>query len=172
MPVDKSPTFPEAEKGRRPKFNQLRATNWNQSELQATPVEADKSMYFCVVKWFSFFLALYFLLGSFLPRADWEELPKVAVLLDHYHEHKADAPVDYSFLDFLWSHYVQPDAQGSSDAHNQLPFFQHNLSPAQAIIPSVCFHLQLAEPHLNHLALPVFLHPRQPDNAIFQPPRA
>lgn len=129
-------------------------------------------MYLCCVKWFSFLLAVYFLLGSFLPRADWEELPKLSSLVDHYQEHKAGESSDYSFLDFLWSHYAQPSEQGSSDAHNQLPFFQHNFSPAQALIPALGFRLQLPEPQHTHFALPVFLHPRQPDNAIFQPPRA
>lgn len=131
-----------------------------------------KPLYFCVVKWFSLFLSVYFLLGSFLPRADWEELPKMAVLVDHYQEHKAGESQEYGFLDFVWSHYVHPEKSHDDAQHQHLPFVQHQLVTVMAPIPLFSFRMQLHTPVISHMELPVYLNPRQHQSAVFQPPRA
>jgi hypothetical protein len=73
------------------------------------------------------FMAFYFLLGSFLPGADFSQLSKLPAALRHFQLHKelaADQDATVSFHHFMGAHFWNPDNHDHGDggqSHKDLP---------------------------------------------------
>jgi hypothetical protein len=124
------------------------------------------------MKWLSGILAVYFLLGSLLPKCDWEELPKLAAMVDHFEEHRLEAGSNFTFLDFIEMHYIDPTEDQSDAEHHNLPFYHHHTAPFVAVLPTFYFQIQHHELLIDFSSTRKELQPREHSNSIFQPPRA
>jgi hypothetical protein len=123
------------------------------------------------VKFTTLLLALYFFVGSFFPHSDWEELPKLANLMEHYQEHRQQSGTAFSVWDFINLHYIHPE-KNQGDHHHNLPFFQHAMSFAPALIPHFQFALHYApEAPVNHRAEHRLMQAQNVHRSIFQPPK-
>jgi hypothetical protein len=91
------------------------------------------------------FLALYFALGSLLPRSDFSQLWKLDDLLSHYQMHQGEQ----HFGSFIWEHLTDPNGHEHSDNGTE-----HQHLPLQSLGDGLS-HLVLAQP----LILPVRLLP-------------
>ncbi len=93
------------------------------------------------------FMAFYFLLGSFLPGADFSQLSKFTAAIQHYKLHQNIAGETVSFFAFLGTHFWNPDHHDHGDggqSHKDLPLkhvhsfdhlvlqFPYVISPAPA----------------------------------------
>jgi len=96
------------------------------------------------------FMAFYFLLGSFLPGADFSQLSKFTAAIQHYKLHQniaAEQGGTVSFFAFLGTHFWNPDHHDHGDggqSHKDLPLkhvhsfdhlvlqFPYVISPAPA----------------------------------------
>lgn len=72
-------------------------------------------------------LAIYFVLGSFLPKTDFSQLTKIYEMVEHYELHTLEANIEgmtYNFLNFLYDHFVNSDehTHGDENSHQNLPF--------------------------------------------------
>lgn len=73
------------------------------------------------------FMAFYFLLGSFLPGADFSQLSRLPAALRHFQLHKelaADQGATVSFHHFMGAHFWNPDNHDHGDggqSHKDLP---------------------------------------------------
>ena len=54
------------------------------------------------MKILALFLSLYFFAGSLMPGSDWDELPKIANLIEHFQEHQDLSAGEISFSEFLF----------------------------------------------------------------------
>ena len=112
----------------------------------------------------------WFLLGSFMPGNDAEELAKVPSLIHHFQEHKRlDGLTD--FISFLKEHYNETLPGG--DEHKDLPFAKHLQPCLIFILPSVS---GLAEPSVAYFLLPKHYPDFEPSlltafGETWQPPR-
>jgi hypothetical protein len=74
---------------------------------------------------FAKFMALYLLLGSFLPQSDFSQLGKLGRLMEHYELHQELAASEgqrLSFLHYLSIHFIHPDQhEHGEDSHQDLP---------------------------------------------------
>jgi hypothetical protein len=78
--------------------------------------------------------SIWFLLGSFMPGNDAEELAKMPVLLHHFQEHcSTEGKVD--FIAFIKKHY--DDAHAVGHEHQDLPFARHLQPCLIFVIPQV-----------------------------------
>ena len=85
---------------------------------------------------FSFLFSGWFLLGSFMPGNDAEELAKMPLLYQHFQEHIAGGDA-IGWLDFLSEHFSE---SGSEDQeHQRLPFVKHLQPCLIFILPSFSF---------------------------------
>ncbi|MDX1941662.1 MAG: hypothetical protein SFU99_13975 [Saprospiraceae bacterium] len=71
-------------------------------------------------------LAVYMLLGSLFPQADFSQLPKMIYAFKHFQQHcreEANAGKTTSLWEFVELHFFQPDehGQGHQQEHSQLP---------------------------------------------------
>lgn len=96
---------------------------------------------------FIILFSVWFLLGSFMPGNDAEELAKIPFLLEHFEEHSKGGDLQ-DFLAFLHNHYDASVPEG--DDHQQLPFAKHLQPCLIFIIPS--FVLSIA-PFLTELGI-------------------
>ncbi len=124
------------------------------------------------MKCLSGILAIYFLLGSLLPKADWEELPKLAALVDHFEQHQLEAGTGFTIFDFIEIHYIDPTSDTPDSEHNKLPFYHHSSAPFVAVLPTFHFEIQHHTLLVDFSSTRIELQPREHSNAIFQPPRA
>jgi hypothetical protein len=73
------------------------------------------------------FMAFYFLLGSFLPGADFSQLSKLQATMQHYKLHQslaAEQGETVSFCAFMGTHFWNPDHHDHGDggqSHKDLP---------------------------------------------------
>jgi hypothetical protein len=122
-------------------------------------------------------LALYLLLGSLLPGADYGQLGKLPELAEHYRLHQQLAAAEgreVSFCQFLLEHFWQADSHDhgdEGDSHKDLPF--KHLQNANPIV------LQYSYPALMKQQLPVHTalfpkaeaaHPSTYLEGVFRPP--
>lgn len=114
-------------------------------------------------------MALYFLLGSFLPGADFSQLSKLPVALKHFRLHKtlaAEQGNTVSFHAFMGAHFWNPDHHDHGDggqSHKDLPLkhmhsFDHlvlQVAYAISYMPAEVVHCLTEKPHrfLPHLHL-------------------
>jgi hypothetical protein len=83
---------------------------------------------------FSILFGIWFLLGSFMPGNDAEELAKMPLLYQHFQQHLQSGEVD-GMLDFIKVHY---SSSSSSDSeHQELPFVKHLQPCLIFILPQV-----------------------------------
>ena len=80
------------------------------------------------MKFLANILAIYLLLGSFIPRTDFSQLLKLKDLQEHYQLHQLEARlagVDFTIHEFLYDHFVQPDGHEheGEDDHEGLPMY-------------------------------------------------
>ena len=119
---------------------------------------------------FSLLFSAWFLLGSFMPGNDAEELVKIPSLIQHYQEHCKAKPGG-SFADFLSEHYG--DAAPSGKEHQELPFVKHLQPCLVFVLPAFNFCLA---PNALH-SLPPAVFPELPLNLLavdfrpWQPPQ-
>jgi hypothetical protein len=124
------------------------------------------------------FMAFYFLLGSFLPGADFGQLSKLSAAIQHFQLHKelaADQGDAVSFHYFMGAHFWNPDHHDHGDggqSHKDLPLkhvhsFDHLVMQAAYTIscmPAETVHQLTEKAHrfLPHLHLtPIFRPPIQ-----------
>lgn len=93
-------------------------------------------MRFC----FSILFSIWFLLGSFMPGNDAEELAKMPLLYQHFQQHLQSGEVE-GILDFIKDHYS--NSSSSDSEHQDLPFVKH-------LQPCLIFIL----PHISNLPDP------------------
>ena len=90
------------------------------------------------------------LLGSFLPQSDFSQLLKVSKLMEHYDFHLEQAAAegqDFSFGEYLWIHFVQPDNhEHEDDSHQDLPLQTFSGSTSIEIV-ATDFTLNLPPPN-------------------------
>ena len=127
-------------------------------------------LYIYVVKFLALFLSVYFFAGSLIPGSDWDELPKIANLIDHFQEHQDLSAGEISFSDFLFLHYAS-NSEHSKETDGKLPF-QHTCSfTFTAIIPSTEFNIILSSEYPVHSVLFSIQDTQECYNSIFQPPQ-
>ena len=127
-------------------------------------------LYIYVVKILALFLSLYFFAGSLMPGSDWDELPKIANLIEHFQEHQDLSAGEISFSDFLFLHYAS-NSEHSKETDGKLPF-QHTCSfTFTAIIPSTEFNIILSSEYPVHSVLFSIQDTQECYNSIFQPPQ-
>lgn len=102
------------------------------------------------------------------------EILKLPMLIEHYHQHKAEQNGSLSLIDFLVMHYNGKDSADSGH-HQQLPFKaaeNHVSFAAVAVPPYYCF--QSKEKVSFKISYPVFkrnFYSSLLEKGIFQPPR-
>ncbi len=112
----------------------------------------------------------WFLLGSFMPGNDAEELAKVPLLVQHFQEHqRLDAFTD--FISFLKEHYDESLPDG--EEHKDLPFAKHLQPCLIFVLPAVS---ALAPPSIAYFFLPKHFPEFEPSlltatKEAWQPPR-
>jgi hypothetical protein len=122
------------------------------------------------VKIIAFFLSLYFFAGSLMPGSDWDELPKIANLIEHFQEHQNLSEVEISFSEFLFLHYAS-NSEHPKEGDGKLPF-QHTCSfTFMAIIPSTEFKILISSEYPVHSVLDSIQDTQECYNSIFQPPQ-
>ena len=105
-----------------------------------------------------------------MPGSDWDELPKIANLIEHFQEHQELSAGEITFLDFLFLHYAS-DSEHPKEADGKLPF-QHTCSfTFMAIIPSSEFKILISSEYPVHSVLDIFQDTQECYNSIFQPPQ-
>jgi hypothetical protein len=82
---------------------------------------------------FTVIFSFWFLLGSFMPGNDAEELTKIPFLLEHFDEHSHYGGVQ-DFISFMRNHYGSSMPDGKD--HQHLPFAEHLQPCLLFIIPS------------------------------------
>lgn len=117
---------------------------------------------------FTILFSVWFLMGSFMPGNDAEELAKIPFLLEHFEEHSRGGGIQ-DFISFLHEHY---DASAPEDQdHQQLPFAKHLQPCLLFIIPGFALYLGpvfsdlgicSAFPEVNISLLPGHSEPWQP----------
>jgi hypothetical protein len=122
------------------------------------------------VKILALFLSVYFFAGSLMPGSDWDELPKIANLIDHFQEHQDLSAGEISFSEFLFLHYAS-NSEHPKETDGKLPF-QHTCSfTFMAIIPSSEFKIILSSEYPVHSVLDIIQDTQECYNSIFQPPQ-
>jgi hypothetical protein len=122
------------------------------------------------VKILALFLSLYFFAGSLMPGSDWDELPKIANLIEHFQEHQDLSAGEISFSEFLFLHYAS-NSEHPKETDGKLPF-QHTCSfTLMAIIPSTEFKFLISSEYPVHSVLDSIQDTRECYNSIFQPPQ-
>jgi hypothetical protein len=122
------------------------------------------------VKILALFLSLYFFAGSLMPGSDWDELPKIANLIEHFQEHQDLSGGEISFSEFLFLHYAS-NSEHPKETEGKLPF-QHTCSfTFMAIIPSTEFKILISSEYPVHSVLDSIQDTRECYNSIFQPPQ-
>ena len=105
-----------------------------------------------------------------MPGADWDELPKMIQLVNHYHQHEQKTSGELSFFEFLVIHYVDSGHADQED-HSQLPF-QHFCNGAfPAVIPYFSVEFNFPEGAHSLFSSLQLLDPRDSVPPVFQPPR-
>lgn len=105
-----------------------------------------------------------------MPGSDWDELPKIANLIDHFQEHQDLSEVEISFSEFLFLHYAS-NSEHPKETDGKLPF-QHTCSfTFMAIIPSSEFKIILSIEYPVHSVLFSIQDTQECYNSIFQPPQ-
>ena len=82
---------------------------------------------------FTVIFSLWFLLGSFMPGNDVEELAKIPFLLEHFEEHSKEGGFQ-DFISFMREHYDASMPVGED--HQQLPFAKHLQPCLLFVLPS------------------------------------
>lgn len=116
----------------------------------------DRFCYFCfeMKKLFALFFALYFLLGSFLPKLDFSQLLYVVDAVEHFECHQtvlSAEGIEHTLWDFFKMHFINPDGHQHDEhhGHDDLPL-QHFSQGLQFLAPvlanqnSVPSRLQIA----------------------------
>ena len=99
------------------------------------------------MKFTAVFLAIFFFLTGYIPKADYEELVKFPALLVHYQFHTTEEAI--SFVEFLIEHYSEHAAQDQE--HQNLPFHQHDHCTGGILFSIPFFSVSfLAIPLLNN----------------------
>lgn len=80
--------------------------------------------------------ACWFLLGSFMPGNDAEELAKMPLLYQHFQEHLQKGKTS-GFAGFVKEHFSESAAQDQE--HQNLPFVKHNQPCLIFILPGFAF---------------------------------
>ena len=119
---------------------------------------------------FTVMFSLWFLLGSFMPGNDAEELAKIPFLVAHFEEHCREDGIQ-DFISFIREHYdaSMPEAPD----HQQLPFAKHLQPCLLFILPSFTVSI---DPVLSELCLEAVF-PDVPSTILagypetWQPPR-
>jgi hypothetical protein len=105
-----------------------------------------------------------------MPGADWDELPKMIQLVEHFHQHEQKSNGRLTFYEFVVLHYVD-SIHAHQEDHSQLPF-QHFCSGASpALIPYFSVEFNFPEPQQSLFSSAQLLDPRESVPAVFQPPR-
>ena len=122
------------------------------------------------MKILALFLSLYFFAGSLMPGSDWDELPKIANLIEHFQEHQNLSAGKITFSDFLFLHYAS-NSDHPKEADGKLPF-QHTCSFAFiALIPSVDFTISIPFNYPEHSLVQITEETQDCYSSIFQPPQ-
>jgi hypothetical protein len=121
------------------------------------------------VKILSLLLSIYFFAGSLMPGSDWDELPKVVDLIEHYQHHEKESEGKLSFSDFLFLHYSNTSNHFDDDC--RLPF-QHTFTSAYTaeIQHPELLIIQLAEYPIQPV-LHITKETRDHVSYVFQPPQ-
>lgn len=115
-------------------------------------------------------LSVYIFAGSLMPGSDWDELPKIANLIEHFQEHQELSAGEISFFEFLFLHYAS-NSEHPKETDGKLPF-QHNCSfTFMAIIPSIEFSITTSTEYPVHSVLDSIQDTQECYNSIFQPPQ-
>jgi hypothetical protein len=105
-----------------------------------------------------------------MPGSDWDELPKIANLIEHFQEHQELSAGEISFFEFLFLHYAS-NSEHPKETDGKLPF-QHNCSfTFMAIIPSIEFSITTSTEYPVHSVLDSIQDTQECYNSIFQPPQ-
>lgn len=116
------------------------------------------------------FLSFYFFAGSLMPGSDWDELPKLADLIEHYHHHEVSSHGKITFADFIYLHYSSESSHPQEDGCS-LPF-QHPYACAfLAVIPQFDFRIAPIVHFPDQPVLHVTKETRDHVSAVFQPPQ-
>ena len=105
-----------------------------------------------------------------MPGSDWDELPKIANLIEHFQEHQNLSAGEITFSDFLFLHYAS-NSEHPKETDGKLPF-QHTCSfTFMAIIPSIEFSITTSTEYSVHSVLDSIQDTQECYNSIFQPPQ-
>jgi hypothetical protein len=88
---------------------------------------------------FSILFSCWFLLGSFMPGNDAEELAKMPLLYHHFQEHLQNGQ-STGLLDFLEEHFSE--SASAKQEHQNLPFVKHSQPCLVFILPGFFFQPQ------------------------------
>jgi hypothetical protein len=114
--------------------------------------------------------SFWFLLGSFMPGNDAEELAKIPFLVAHFEEHSREGGVQ-DFISFIREHYDSSMPDGHD--HQQLPFAKHLQPCLLFVLPSFVISIN---PVLSELCIEAVF-PEVPSTILdgfaetWQPPR-
>lgn len=84
------------------------------------------------------FLFILFISGSLLPKIGMEQSFKVNELLRHFKEHEKIERSNFSFVDFLWLHYLADSKHNNTSKYPSLPTIDFNGSIG-CLIPEFYF---------------------------------
>jgi hypothetical protein len=118
----------------------------------------------------AFMLSLYFLAGSLMPGSDWDELPKMANLIEHYKEHSEISNGKITFADFISLHYAT-DSDHSQEGDCKLPFHHCYTAAFTAVIQQCEFRLITPHFYLPQPAPHPTKETRDHVASVFQPPQ-
>lgn len=105
-----------------------------------------------------------------MPGSDWDELPKIANLIEHFQEHQDLSAREISFSEFLFLHY-ESNSEHPKETDGKLPF-QHTCSfTFMAIIPSTEFKIIVLSEYPVYTVLDSIQDSQECYNSIFQPPQ-
>lgn len=124
------------------------------------------------MKFAAYFMSFYFLLGSFMPSSDWDEIPKVFELFNHYQHHQQSEAQPISFMEFLALHYGGESKHKEQEDHSRLPFSHVIVSAFTAIVQQPVFRFEALEKTSQKvLSIPKEFNPRDHFSELLQPPQ-
>jgi hypothetical protein len=143
---------------------------FNQFQLSILRQTKQMILYFYAVKILALFLSIYFFAGSLMPGSDWDELPKLADLIEHFQHHEESSQGKITFADFIYLHYSSESSHPQEDGCS-LPF-QHPYACAfLAVIPQFDFRIAPIVHFPDQPVLHVTKETRDHVSAVFQPPQ-